>query len=295
MALTAREQGGIVMKIDRMVIIGAGTMGTGIAQVAAQSGIAATLVDTGKTALDQSCRALKRSLKNAVEREKLTEEQARQVRELISCSTEWDAVSEADWVCEAVFEDIPTKRNVLSRVGKVAPDHAIITTNTSTLQVGALADATGRPNRFIGMHFFNPPPAMKLVEIVPSDRTGKTVIEDTVALAERLGKSPAVAPDIPGFFVNRGFGALLSAAIDIWLQGAEPEDIDTAMELGLSHKMGPLATADLIGLDICLALLDSLHNQTGHARFEVAPEFRAMVEAGKLGRKSGEGFYTYEE
>lgn len=283
------------MNVNRMAIIGAGTMGTGIAQVAAQAGIRVTLIDTARATLDQSCRRTQDSLKAAVEREKLTKEQADQIRELIGCSTEWDAVSEADWVCEAVFEDMAVKRRVLTRIGELAPDHAIISTNTSALRVGALADATGRPARFIGMHFFNPPPAMKLVEVVPSEHTGNTIIEAAVELVKRMGKEPAVAPDIPGFFVNRGFGALLSAAIDIWLQGAEAEDIDTAMQLGLSHRMGPLATADLIGLDICLALLDSLHEQTGHARFEVAPEFRAMVEGGKLGRKSGEGFYKYEE
>ncbi|MFW5867573.1 MAG: 3-hydroxyacyl-CoA dehydrogenase family protein [Armatimonadota bacterium] len=283
------------MDIRRMAIIGAGTMGTGIAQVAGQAGIAVTVIDTAQTALDQSRRALRRSLTSAVEKEKLTEDEAVSVRDLVGCSTEWDAVEEADWVMEAVFEDTAVKRRVLTRAGKLAPDHAIISSNTSTLRIGALADATGRPARFIGMHFFNPPPAMKLVEIVASDLTGPSVIDEAVALAVRMGKQPAVAPDIPGFFVNRGFGALLSAAIDIWLQGAEPKDIDTAMELGLAHRMGPLATADLIGLDICLALLDSLHQQTGHARFEVAPQFRAMVEAGRLGRKSGEGFYVYEE
>jgi 3-hydroxybutyryl-CoA dehydrogenase len=283
------------MNIKHMAIIGAGTMGTGIAQVAAQAGIEVTVLDTAQTALDQSRRSLRKALRDTVEREKLTEEEADRIPELIEWSTQWDAVAEADWVCEAVFEDTATKRRVLSRIGDVAPSHAIISTNTSTLRVGALADATGRPQRFIGMHFFNPPPAMKLVEVVASEQTGPTIVEEAVALAERMGKEPAVAPDIPGFFVNRGFGALLSAAIDIWLQGGEPEDIDTAMELGLAHRMGPLATADLIGLDICLALLDSLHQQTEHARFEVAPEFRAMVEGGKLGRKSGEGFYTYEE
>jgi 3-hydroxybutyryl-CoA dehydrogenase len=283
------------MNVERMAIIGAGTMGTGIAQVAAQSGIRVTVIDAARRALDQSRRSLNRSLREGVEREKLTEQQAERVRELIDWSEGWDAVGEADWICEAVFEELATKRKVLTRIGEAAPHHAIISTNTSTLRVGDLADATGRPARFIGLHFFNPPPAMKLVEVVPGEQTGKTMVKEAVALIEHMGKEPAVAPDIPGFFVNRGFGALLSAAIDIWLQGGEPEDIDTAMELGLAHRMGPLATADLIGLDICLALLDSLHNQTGHARFEVAPQFRAMVEGGKLGRKSGEGFYTYEE
>lgn len=283
------------MNVERMAIIGAGTMGTGIAQVAGQAGIAVTVIDTVEAALDQSCRALRRSLKTAVEKEKLTQQEADRVRELVGCSTEWHAVEEADWVIEAVFEDMAIKRKVLTRAGKLAPDHAIISSNTSTLQIGALADATGRPTRFIGMHFFNPPPAMKLVEVIPGEHTLPEVTQAAVDLCERMGKQPAVAPDIPGFFVNRCFGALLSAAIDIWLQGAAPAAIDSATELGLGHRMGPLATADLVGLDICLALLDSLHEQTGHARFEVPRRFRAMVEAGKLGRKSGEGFYKYEE
>ncbi|MFP4250473.1 MAG: 3-hydroxyacyl-CoA dehydrogenase family protein [Armatimonadota bacterium] len=282
------------MNVERMSIIGAGTMGTGIAQVAAQAGIEVTVIDTAASALDQSRRSLRRSLQDAVERGELAEQEAEEIRRLIDWSSEWDAVANADWVLEAVFEDMPVKRRVLTRAGESAPDRAIISSNTSALQIGALADATGRPTRFIGMHFFNPPSTMKLVEIVPSDRTGKTIIQDAIELARRLGKQPAVAPDIPGFFVNRGFGALLSAAIEIWLQGAAPEDIDTAMELGLAHQRGPLRTADILGLDMCLALLDSLHEQTGHARFEVAPEFREMVEGGKLGRKSGEGFYTWD-
>ncbi|NLO06101.1 MAG: 3-hydroxyacyl-CoA dehydrogenase family protein [candidate division WS1 bacterium] len=281
------------MNVERMVIIGAGTMGTGIAQVAAQASLEVTVIDTAPAAIDQSRRSLQRSLEGSVEREKLTPEQAAQVRELIAWSNEWGAVAEADWVIEAVFEDMTVKRNVLKRVGELVPDHARIASNTSTLRICGLSDATGCSDRFIGMHFFNPPPAMKLVEVVPCVRTSDETTEAAVELCKRMGKEPLVAPDIPGFFVNRGFGALLSAAIDIWLQGAEPAAIDAAMEMGLGHRMGPLATADLIGLDVCLALLDSLYGQTGHARFEVAPEFREMVESGKLGRKSGEGFYRY--
>ncbi len=204
-------------------------------------------------------------------------------------------LADADWVIEAVFEDLEVKREVLGRAGEIAAAAAVIASNTSTLPISALAEMSGRPERFIGMHFFNPAPAMKLVEVIPGDRTPPEVTEAAVALCERMGKEPKVSPDIPGFFVNRAFGALLSAAIDIWLQGADPETIDGAMELGLGHKMGPLATADLVGLDVCLALLESLHEQTGHARFEVAPELPAMVAAGKLGRKSGEGFYRYGE
>jgi len=283
------------MTVDRAAIIGAGTMGTGIAQVFAQAGVAVTVIDAAQTALDQSRRSLQHSLQGAVEREKLTAEQAEVARGLVAWSTDWDALAEADWVVEAVFEDIKVKSDVLARAGQLVRADAVISTNTSTLSICRLGLASGQPERFLGMHFFNPPPVMKLVEVIACERTLPEVIEAALALCERMGKQPALAPDIPGFFVNRGFGALLSAALDIWLQGAEPADIDAAMELGLGHRMGPLATADLVGLDICLALLDSLHEQTEHARFEVAPEFRAMVEGGKLGRKSGEGFYVYEE
>ena len=283
------------MNIQRIAIVGAGTMGTGIAQVVAQAGITVTIIDTGKAALDKSCQILQRSLKSAVEREKLTQEEADRVRKMISCSTEWDAIEQADWVIEAVFEEMAVKSEVLARIGAVAPGAAVISSNTSTLLIGKLGEASGRPGRFLGMHFFNPPPAMKLVEVIPSAQTLPEITDAAVELCRRMGKQPAVAPDIPGFFVNRCFGALLSAAIDIWVQGAAPADIDAAMELGSGHRMGPLATADLVGLDICLALLDSLHEQTGHARFEVAPAFREMVEDGKLGRKSGEGFYSYGE
>ena len=283
------------MSINRLAIIGAGTMGTGIAQVAAQAGIAVMIVDAAPTALDQSRRSLQQSLQGAVEREKLTTEQAEIARGLVTWSTDWDALVEVDWVIEAVFEDLAVKSDVLARVGGATPEDTVISTNTSTLPIGTLAEASGRPERFLGTHFFNPPPAMKLVEVIPGEHTLPEVTQAAVDLCERMGKQPAVAPDIPGFFVNRCFGALLSAAIDIWLQGAAPAAIDSATELGLGHRMGPLATADLVGLDICLALLDSLHEQTGHARFEVPRRFRAMVEAGKLGRKSGEGFYKYEE
>jgi len=283
------------MQIDTICVIGAGTMGTGIAQVAAQADISVRLIDTTEEALERSRKLLRKSLDGAVEREKLTAEQAEIARGLVAWSTDWDALAEADWVVEAVFEDITVKSDVLARAGQLVRPDAVISTNTSTLSICRLGLASGRPERFLGMHFFNPPPAMKLVEVIACERTLPEVIEAALALCERMGKQPALAPDIPGFFVNRCFGALLSAAIDIWLQGAEPADIDAAMELGLGHRMGPLATADLVGLDICLALLDSLHEQTEHARFEVAPEFRAMVEGGKLGRKSGEGFYVYEE
>jgi len=282
------------MAIERMAIVGAGTMGTGIAQVAAQAGLQVTVIDTDDAALEHSQGRLDKSLRGAVEREKLTADEAGEVRARIAWTTAWDAVAQADLVLEAVFEDLEAKRAVLSRAGELARPEAILASNTSTLPIAELGELSGRPERFLGMHFFNPPPAMKLVEVIAGARTDPEVTAAALALCERMGKEPQLAPDIPGFLVNRVFGAVLAAAVDIWLHGAEPADIDAAMELGLGHRMGPLATADLVGLDICVALMDSLHAQTGHERFAVAPELRALVEAGKLGRKTGEGFYVYE-
>ena len=278
-----------------MTIIGAGTMGTGIAQVAAQAGITVTLIDFAEAAFERSRAMLERSLQGGIEREKITREQADEVRARIAWTTGWDSLADADWVIEAVYEDADAKAQVLARAGELAPQMTVISSNTSTLSIAKLAEMCSRPERFLGMHFFNPAPAMKLVEVIPGARTLPDVTQAAVALCERMGKEPRIAPDIPGFLVNRAFGALLAAVVDIWLLGAEPADIDGALELGLGHKMGPLATADLIGLDVCVALLDSLHEQTGQARFAVAPELRALLDADKLGRKSGEGFYRYEE
>ncbi len=283
------------MAVERMTIIGAGTMGTGIAQVAAQAGIAATLIDSDEAAFERSRSLLERSLQGGIEREKLTREQADEVRRRITWATGWGSLADADWVIEAVYEDADAKAEVLARAGELAPQMTAIATNTSTLPIAKLAEMSGRPERFLGMHFFNPAPAMKLVEVIPGRETLSEVTDAALALCERMGKEPRIAPDIPGFLVNRAYGALLAAAVDMWLQGADPADIDGAVELGLGHNMGPLATADLIGLDVCVALLDSLHEQTGQARFAVAPELRALVEAGKLGRKSGQGFYRYGE
>jgi 3-hydroxybutyryl-CoA dehydrogenase len=170
-----------------------------------------------------------------------------------------------------------------------------VATNTSTFRIAELAALFGGPERFLGMHFFNPPPAMKLVEVIPGEQTAPEVTHAAVELCERVGKTPVVVPDIAGFVVNRAFAALVAAAIDVWAQGAEPATIDQCLELGLGHKMGPLATADLVGLDVMLTILRSLHSQTGHARFEPDLRFEQLVASGKLGRKSGEGFYRYDE
>jgi 3-hydroxybutyryl-CoA dehydrogenase len=282
------------VEVNRLCIIGAGTMGTGIAQVAAQAGLRVHLLDASPQALAASRERLDASLAEGIKREKLTPDQAGEVGAHVSFEATDKALAEADWVIEAVFEDEAVKATVLAHASGLAPRTAPIATNTSTLRIGDLARHCKRPERLLGMHFFNPPPAMKLVEIVPGEQTAPEVTQAALALCERMGKTPVVAPDIPGFLVNRAFAALVAAAIDEWAEGGSPEAIDGAVELALGHKMGPLKTADLVGLDVMLAILRSLHEQTGHARFEPRAEFVALVESGALGRKSGRGFYTYE-
>jgi len=283
------------MAVHTMCVLGAGTMGTGIGQIAAQAGMRVYLLDTAEAAIPRSQSRLERSLQGGIERGKLTPEQAEEVKRLITWETTYDRLGEADWVIEAVFEDLQVKEKVLGQAAALVCPTVPVATNTSTLLVRDLAAFYGRPEHFLGMHFFNPPPAMKLVEVIPGERTLPSVTEAAVALCERMGRTPLVAPDILGFVVDRAFAALAAAAMDVWAQGGEPEAIDQSLELGLGHKMGPLKTADLVGLDIMLAVLRSLHAQTGHARFAIPDEFVKLVESGKLGRKSGEGFYRYDE
>jgi 3-hydroxybutyryl-CoA dehydrogenase len=282
------------MEVNTLGVLGAGTMGTGIAQVAAQAGIRVHLIESNEEAIPRSRGRLDKSLRGGIEREKITAEQAEEVKRLITWETSYDALAEADWVIEAVPEDLGLKAQVWGEVGRRARAHVPLASNTSTLPIHTLAGFAGRPGQFIGMHFFNPPPAMKLVEIIPHEGTLPLVRDAAVALCERLGKTPLIAPDIPGFIVNRGFAALVAAAVEVWALGGEPEAIDQALELGLGHKMGPLRTADLVGLDVIRAVAESLSELTGHGRFALPPRFYELLAEGKLGAKSGEGFYRYE-
>jgi len=280
---------------DTICVIGAGTMGTGIAQVAAQAGIHVYLIDVSEEVLAISRERLGKSLEGGIERGKLTPGKAEQVSSRIAWEADCAAVSEAEWVIEAVFEDMAVKERALRQAGAAMRESAILASNTSTFCIGELAELSGRPERFVGLHFFNPVPAMKLVEVIPGEQTLPEVTDAALALCERLGKTAVIAPDIPGFLVNRAFAALVASAIDVWAQGGEPEAIDGALELGLGHKMGPLRSADLVGLDIMLAILRSLHEQTGHERFAPPPEFVSLVEQGHHGRKTGKGFYSYDD
>ncbi|MGC9318075.1 MAG: 3-hydroxyacyl-CoA dehydrogenase family protein [Armatimonadota bacterium] len=283
------------MAIGRICVVGAGTMGTGIAQAAAQSGIRVHLLDTTQEAMHRSQRLLSRSLRRGVESGKITPQDASKVRSLVSWEPTWQVLQDAEWVIEAVPDIMDVKREVLRRVAGEVPEHVPVATNTLALPVDELGAVFGRPERFLGMHFFNPAPAMKLVVINPCSNTAPEVIEAALELCRRMGKEPRTSEDVPRFVVNRAFGALVTAAIDMWAEGADAEAIDTAIELGMGHSMGPLRTADMMGLDVVLTMLRSLHEETGRACYRPPQELIELVEEGRLGRKTGEGFYTYDE
>jgi len=281
------------MEVNTLCVIGAGTMGTGIAQLGAQAGIRVHVIDSSPDALSRSRARLEKSLQGGIERGKLTEEQAEGVRGLIGWHADLAPCAEADWVVEAVFEDFDVKRGVFEALGTLVGSGVTVASNTSTICIHRLAALYREPERVIGMHFFNPPPVMKLVEVIPWGGTLAEVTEACVALCGRMGREPVRSPDIPGFVVNRVLAAIAVSAMDVLSRGGDPAAVDASIELGLAHKMGPLKTCDLVGLDVMLALLRSLHGQTGDAALAPPEVLVRMVDEGKLGVKSGEGFYPY--
>jgi len=286
------------MGILRVTVVGFGTMGTGIAQVFAQSGFEVVAVDISEEVLRRGLETIVSGpfgLKKLVERGRITEEQMREILSRIRTTTNLaEAVSSADFVIEAVFEDLEVKRKIFRELDTYAPKHAVLASNTSTLSITALAAATSRPEKVVGMHFFNPPQVMKLVEVVRGLQTSDETVELVKGLAERLGKVPVLCKDVPGFIANRiGIIAILEA-IRLYEQGvASAKDIDTAMKLGYNWPMGPLELADFIGLDVLLSIAEVLHRETGSPAYHPPTILRRLVAAGYLGRKSGRGFYTY--
>ncbi len=283
------------LEIQTLCLIGAGTMGTGIAQIAAQAGLRVHLIDIEEAALARSRQRLDDSFRQGIERGKLTAQQAEEAKSRISWGCDYEILKGAEWIIEAVFEDMEIKRTVWQKIARYAAPDVPAASNTSTIPIQILAEFYGRPQWLIGMHFFNPAPAMKLVEIIPTPQTLPLVVETAQMLCVKMGKTPLLAPDIPGFIVNRALTALVAAAMDVWAQGAAPEAIDQALELGLGHKMGPLRTADLIGLDVIKAMHETLFQLTGHERFRLPQRFYdELYNQGKWGVKSGAGFYKYE-
>ncbi len=279
----------------KVAVIGAGTMGSGIAQACAVAGHDVVLVDTSAEALARAQAGMQNSLERLVKRDKVSEQDATAAMARVSTSTSYEGVAAADVVVEAVYESPEVKRQVWQELAKVAREDALLATNTSSLSVTEIASYSGREERMVGMHFFNPVPMMALVEVVRGLRSGSAAMDEAKAFVEGLGKSPIVCEDKPGFIVNRLLVPYINDAMHALAEGvASAEDIDRAMKLGANMPIGPLALADLVGLDVCLAAGESLLAEFADPKFRPAPLLRQMVRAGKLGRKSGEGFFDYE-
>ena len=269
-------------------------MGNGIAHVFALSGFAVTLVDAVPEALERARATIEKNLARQLSKNRLQPEEARDALDRISTSAELADLSGADVIVEAVSESREVKAVVFGALSDVVSPAAIIASNTSSISITELASMVERPERFIGMHFMNPVPVMQLVEVIRGLETSDAVASATIELCRRLGKTPVEVNDFPGFVSNRILMPMINEAVFCLMEGvAEPEAIDEVMKLGMNHPLGPLALADLIGLDTCLAIMEVLHRDLGDSKYRPCPLLRTYVAAGRLGRKSGRGFYPY--
>jgi len=276
-------------------VIGAGTMGNGIAHVFAQKGFKVSLIDVSTPQLEKALATIAKNLDRQVAKEVITEAQkAETLANITTCSTVAEGVSNADLVVEAATENTTLKLNIFKEIDVHAPAAAILASNTSSISITQIAAVTKRPSQVIGMHFMNPVPVMKLVEIINGYATDRAVSDTIVDLSKQLGKIPSVVNDYPGFIANRILMPMINEAIISLYEGvAGVNEIDTIMKLGMAHPMGPLQLADFIGLDVCLSILRVLHDGLGNPKYAPCPLLINMVTAGRLGVKSGEGFYTY--
>jgi len=282
------------VQIKKVCVVGAGTMGSGIAQVAAQAGYEAVMVDVKDDLLDRGMNTIKRSLAILARKGVIEEGGVERSLAQIRASTDIrEAVKDADYVIEAVFEKVEVKHPVLKELDEVCPERTILASNTSSIPISLLSSVTKRPDRFIGMHFFNPVPLMRLIEVVRSLLTSDETVNISVDLAKSLGKEPVVVKDSPGFVANRIINAAGNEALKILQEGlASAEDIDKICKLAFNWPMGLLEMIDLAGADVVLDLADTIYQQTGWERYKAAPILRRMVESGYLGRKVGKGLYT---
>lgn len=280
--------------MQNIFIAGAGTMGLDIAQVFAAAGKKVTVRDISGDIVQSASAKLTKSLAKRVERGKMTEDAKQSLLDSIAFMTDLEAARDADLVVEAIVEDLSIKKDVFGQLDALCKPDCIFATNTSSISITEIATATKRPDKFIGMHFFNPATVMKLIEIIRGVQTSDATYDAIRALAVEIGKEPVEIAEAPGFVVNRLLMPMINEACFIVESGvASPEDIDTAMKLGANHPMGPLALGDLVGLDVCLAIIDTLYSETHDSKYRACSLLRKMVRAGQLGRKTGKGFYAY--
>jgi 3-hydroxybutyryl-CoA dehydrogenase len=283
-----------IMDIRTIGVVGAGTMGSGIAQVFARAGFDVHLVDLDSSMLARAEAAITKGLGRSVDKGALSASERDETLRRLSTGTSIDALSGADYLVEAIVEDLEIKRTTFAALDTIAKADAILASNTSSISITTLGAATSRPERVLGMHFMNPVPVMPLVELIRGERTSPLSMTTARHLCAQLGKTAVEAADSPGFISNRILLPMINEAIFAVMEGVgTPEAVDTVMKLGMNHPMGPLALADLIGLDVCLAIMNVLHEGFGDSKYRPCPLLRRMVAAGRLGRKSGQGFYSY--
>ena len=283
------------MEIKTFGVIGAGQMGNGIAQVAAMSGLAVIMNDINTEFVERGLANITKILARNVDKDKMTADDKNAVLGRIKTSVSLQDMSAADFVVEAATEKEAVKFQIFKDLDEICATGVILSSNTSSIPIGRIAAQTGRPDKVIGMHFMNPVPVMKLVEVIPGIATSQETFETTWDLAEKFGKTPAKANDYPGFIANRILLPMINEAVYCLYHGVGTrEDIDTVMKLGMNHPMGPLTLADLIGLDTCLAIMETLYDGFKDSKYRPCPLLRKYVEVGWLGRKTGRGFYEYE-
>jgi 3-hydroxybutyryl-CoA dehydrogenase len=284
------------MAINKVVVIGGGQMGRGIAQVFATAGKTVTVCDINEQIIAGSKAALEKGFEKMVAKGKMTQEYVDELKSRMSfaADTEYACAADADLVVEAAIERVDLKKSIFAKLDAATPDHCILATNTSSISITEIASAVQNKDKVIGMHFFNPPVAMKLIEVIRGGNTSDETYNTIFETAKEIGKTPVTVAEAPGFVCNRLLIPMINEAVELVYTGvASPEDIDTAMKLGCNHPMGPLTLGDFIGLDTCLAIMETIYAETGDSKYRPSLLLRKMVRAGKLGNKTGEGFFKH--